>query len=160
QRGRACRHRRLRRRGGAGGEGDRGGLLGAAFGRRDNVAGLRRGRGQRGGEHALRVGGAGGGAEMIATAAARQRHRGVRNQVAVGILHRHRHRGGRHPVGAQRGRACRHRRLRRRGGAGGEGDRGGLLGAAFGRRDNVAGLRRGRGQRGGEHALRVGGAGG
>ena len=77
-----------------------GGLLDAAFGRRDGVAGLRRGRGQRGGEHALRVGGAGDGAEMIAAAAARQRHRGVRNEVAVGILHRHRHRGGRHPVRA------------------------------------------------------------
>ena len=40
--------------------------------------------------------------KMIAGAAARQRHGGIGNEVAVGILDRHRQRGGRHPVRGHR----------------------------------------------------------
>ena len=84
-------------------------LVHAAFGRGDRL-GLCHRRGQRGGEHALRIGGAGDGAEAVAGAATRQRHRRAGNRIAMGILHRHRQRGGGHAVRRHRSRGRHQRR--------------------------------------------------
>ena len=70
--------------------------------------------------------------KLLFGAAARQRHRRVRNEIAVSILHRHRQRGGGHAVRRHRSGARYQSRGRRRRGARIEGHRGGLVHAAFG----------------------------
>jgi len=78
----------------------------------------------------------GGGPEYVAGPGGGQGHRGIRHQIALGVLHCHCHRGGRHPVRRHRRRGRRYARGRRRSCAGA--DSGGLVDRAFARRDGVA----------------------